>query len=186
MHGYVQCPRPPLPRLRPFLLFVPLPGSSSVLPQQHCRLAKPVQGSRLFTFPRALNLIGPPYENGRLIITARSLGNEDTTGGGAAAASPAMTAGARASEGRRVEGSNGRQLRLAVSMRAGPPAKVLIRSRLMNAGEEFSSEIRATLLAGFKVYHLCIWICLLCSCVWFSFYALVFGFLLLVAFLFKG
>lgn len=41
-------------------------------------------------------------------------------------------------------------LRLAVSIIAGPPAKVLIRSPKLGA-KEYSSKIRATLLAGFKV-----------------------------------
>lgn len=79
------------------------------------------------------------------MVSPRTLLCEDTTGGGVAAVSPGTT-------GVRSAGAeeSGRQLRLAVSMRAGPPARVLIRSPQLSA-PEFSSEIRVTLVAGFKV-----------------------------------
>lgn len=84
--------------------------------------------------------MGPPCEGGHLLIRSPRVdsGNDRGSPGG----------------GRRRTGDTGddiaRVLRLAVSIRAGPPAKVLIRSPALGV-EEFTSEIRTTQLAGFKV-----------------------------------
>lgn len=91
--------------------------------------------------------MGPPCEGGHLLIRSPRVDSGGDRG------SPVGGSG-----GRRRTGDTGddiaRVLRLAVSIRAGPPAKVLIRSPALGV-EEFSSEIRTTQLAGFKVGGCC-------------------------------
>lgn len=121
-----------------------LPSTEKVLPEHQCKLAKPTKPNGLYQFPRALNLVGPPCEGGHLLIRSPRVDSGDDRG------SPGGGTRRTGDTG----GDNARVLRLAVSIKAGPPAKVLIRSPALGV-EEFSSEIRTTQLAGFKVGECC-------------------------------
>lgn len=148
-----------------------------MLPEHQCKLAKPTKLGGLYQFPRSLNLTGPPCEGGHILIVSPRLSNSFDDAGiangigsssnGSSSAVPGAsdnaagrpgtrgkTSGAGAGGGASSGGAGAadytRVLRLAVSMRAGPPAAVLIRAPSLGA-EEFSGEIQATLLAGFKV-----------------------------------
>ncbi|CAM9280554.1 unnamed protein product [Ascophyllum nodosum] len=105
-----------------------------LLPEHQCKLAKPTKPNGLYQFPRALNLVGPPCEGGHLVIRSPRTHGGDSGGGNG-------------------DTDDTRVLRLAVSLRAGPPARVLIRSPALGV-KEFSNEIQATQLAGFKVNDL--------------------------------
>lgn len=104
--------------------------------------------------------MGPPCEGGHLLIRSPRVDSGDDRG------SPGGGTRRTGDTG----GDNARVLRLAVSIKAGPPAKVLIRSPALGV-EEFSSEIRTTQLAGFKVGGCCNgWVSRLrvgcCTCCW--------------------
>lgn len=122
------------------------------MPESNCKLAKPLKPGGLYHFPRSLNLVGPPCEGGHLIISPRwNAIDEDaggTAGSGARGGSGSGSGSGAGSSPRNADDT--RVLRLAVSIKAGAPARVLIRSPSMSA-EEYTSDIRATLLAGFKV-----------------------------------
>lgn len=134
----------------------------AVLPEHHCKLLKPSKPNGVYQFPRSLNLEGPPGQSGHLLIMCSSGEAISGSGGGASAGAGAGAASAgqdgsaaAAAAGGAASGSGGvaddtRVLRLAVSIKAGDPVKLLIRSPKLGV-EEFSDVIRATQLAGFKV-----------------------------------
>lgn len=129
-----------------------------VFPVHQCKLAKATKPGGLYQFPRSLNLVGPPCEGGHLLIMSPRLSSGENGGAAAAAKSLPVRGSLASGRGGRSNGTGdsvtamatAHVLRLAVSVKAGPPVKVLIRSPKLGA-EEFSSEIRATLLAGLKV-----------------------------------
>lgn len=139
------------------------------MPERLCKLLKPPKPSGVYQFPRSLNLEGPPGQSGHLLIMCSSGEAIGESGGGASAgagagagvgsedgAAAAAGGGGAASGGGRGSGSGGgvdddtRVLRLPVSIKAGAPVKLLVRSPKLGV-EEFSDVIRATQLAGFKV-----------------------------------
>lgn len=69
---------------------------------------------------------------------------------GAATSATVATGGEGAGSGSGSVADDTRVLRLPVSIKSGPPVKVMIRSPKLGV-EEFVDEIRATQLAGFKV-----------------------------------
>ncbi|CAM9532999.1 unnamed protein product [Hapterophycus canaliculatus] len=115
------------------------------MPEHQCKLMKPTKANGYYQFPRSINLEGPPGQSGHLLIMC-SAGEEINGGGGGAAGDPGAAGAASVSDDTRV-------LRLAVSIKAGPPVKVLVSSATLGV-EEFSSEIRATQLSGVKVTDL--------------------------------
>eukprot|EP00752_Nemacystus_decipiens_P004173 g3816.t1 len=122
---------------------------TNLLPEHHCKLLKPPKPNGVYQFPRSLNLEGPPGQSGHLLIMCSS--GEAMSEGGASAGAGAGGGGSGSGSG-----SGGgvadetRVLRLPVSIKAGDPVKLLIRSPGLGA-EEFSDTIRTTQLAGFKV-----------------------------------
>lgn len=103
--------------------------------------------SGLFQFPRSFNLDGPPGQSGHLLVLSSS--GEGVDGGSSGDEAAGAGAGSSSSGGS-TDGTSSGVLRLAVSLMAGPPVRALIRSPELGA-TEFSSEIRATQRAGFKV-----------------------------------
>lgn len=114
------------------------------MPEHHCKLLKPLKPNGVYQFPRSLNLEGPPGQSGNLLIMCSS-GEDGSAGGGGAAAG-----GGGSGSGSGGVADDTRVLRLPVSIKAGEPAKVLIRSLKLGV-EEFADVIRATQLANFKV-----------------------------------
>lgn len=126
---------------------------------------EPTKSNGVYQFPRNLNLDGPPGQSGHLVIL--SFSGEGANGSGSKEAARAGDGGGGAAGsqggGSGADGTSSSVLRLAVSLKAGPPVKVLIRSPDLGV-TEYSSEIRATQLAGFKVR--CVFLfCVLCSVV---------------------
>ncbi|CAM9825307.1 unnamed protein product [Scytosiphon promiscuus] len=123
---------------------------TKLLPEHQCKLMKPTKANGYYQFPRSINLEGPPGESGHLLIMCST--GDDVNGGGAAAGDEAGVAAAGSAGDSGVPDAT-RVLRLAVSIKAGPPVKALVRSVTLGA-EEFVSEIRATQLSGVKVSDL--------------------------------
>ncbi|CAM9441202.1 unnamed protein product, partial [Ectocarpus sp. 8 AP-2014] len=115
---------------------------TNLLPEHQCKLMKPSKENGHYHFPRSLNLEGPPGQSGHILIVASS-GVDSADGGGPARGAAAAGGGV----------DETRALRLPVSIRAGLPVKLLIRSPSLGV-KQFSSEIRATQLSGFKVADL--------------------------------
>eukprot|EP00903_Cladosiphon_okamuranus_P018047 g16608.t1 len=114
---------------------------TKLLPEHHCKLLKPNKPNSVYQFPRSLNLEGPPGQSGHLLImcsVSEGEGGSEAAGGGGA------------SNGDGGAADDARVLRLPVSIKAGEPAKLLIRSTKLGV-EEFSDVVRATQLAGFTV-----------------------------------
>ncbi|CAM9778395.1 unnamed protein product, partial [Ectocarpus sp. 12 AP-2014] len=117
---------------------------TNLLPEHQCKLMKPSKVNGHYHFPRSLNLEGPPGQSGHILIMGSS--SEDSANGGGPARGGDQGGGAAA--GGVVDET--RVLRLPVSIRAGPPVQLLVRSPALGV-EQFTREIRATQLSGFTV-----------------------------------